>query len=112
VSQWYLRESFFGGTAAEEPGNNTFLSRFYYRFNENCGFRMSHRFEETSGRLEEQYYTLYRDLRSVTAALTFRHRMPAGESDDFSVALTLSLKANPRYDIGSDTVYPSALLGY
>jgi lipopolysaccharide assembly outer membrane protein LptD (OstA) len=112
LSQWYLRESYWGGSAVEEPGNNTFLTRFYYRFNENWGFRMSHRFEETEGRLEEQYYTLYRDLRSFTAALTFRVRSPVGEPEDFSVALTLSLKASPRYELGDDAVQPSRLLGY
>ena len=112
VSQWYLRQGYWGGTAAQDPGTDTFYSRFYYRFTDNWGFRMSHRFEEEDGRLEEQYYTLYRDLRSFTAALTFRIRHPVGEPDDYSVALALSLKAAPRYDVGADAVHPSALLGY
>jgi len=112
LSQWYLRESYWGGAPIQEPGNNTFLSRFYYRFNENWGFRMSHRFEATEGRLEEQYYTFYRDLRSFTAAVTFRQRTPLGQPDDYSVALTLSLKAAPKYEVGGDTVRPSSLLGY
>lgn len=112
VSQWYLRESYWGGSASDEPGNNTFLSRFYYRFSDNWGFRMSHRFEATDGRLEEQYYTLYRDLRSFTAAVTFRVQNPVGEPVDYSVALTLSLKAAPKYGLGDDAVQPSTLLGY
>jgi hypothetical protein len=112
LSQWYLREGYWGGSAADEPGNNTFQSRFYYRFSENWGFRMSHQFDEVEGRLEQQYYTLYRDLRSFTAAVTFRVRSPVGEPEDYSVALTLSLKAAPRYDVGGDSVQPSALLGY
>ncbi|MCU0786668.1 MAG: hypothetical protein MUC91_00515 [Verrucomicrobia bacterium] len=112
VSQWYLRESYWGGTADEEPGNSTFSTRFYYRFNENWGFRMSHQFNETDGRLEQQYYTLYRDLRSFTAALTFRVQNPLGEPVDYSVALALSLKAAPKYGIGEDAVAPSYLLGY
>jgi LPS-assembly protein len=112
VTQWYLRESYWGGDSEDEPGENTFLSRFYYRFNENWGFRMSHRFEVTEGRLEEQYYTLYRDLRAFTTALTFRHRMPLGQPDDYSVAFTFSLKASPKYGVGEDSVAPSSLLGY
>jgi len=112
VSQWYLREGYWGGTALQDPGNNTILTRFYYRFSENWGFRTSHQFDAQDGRLEEQYYTLYRDLRSFTAAVTFRMRSPVGEPDDYSVALTLSLKAAPRYSLGEDAVRPSALLGY
>jgi LPS-assembly protein len=112
LSQWYLREGYWGGTSVDEPGNNTFLTRFYYRFSENWGFRMSHRFEETSGRLEEQYYTVYRDLRSFTTAVTFRVRSPEGESSDYAIALTLSLKAAPKYGVGEDAVRPATLLGY
>lgn len=112
LSQWYLREGYWGGTVAQDPGDNTFLSRFYYRFNDNWGFRMSHRFDEVEGRLEEQYYTLYRDLRSFTAALTFRHRNPVTEPEEYSVAFTVSLKAAPKYELGGDSVRPSALLGY
>jgi hypothetical protein len=112
LSQWYLREGYWGGTAEDEPGNNTFSTRFYYRFNENWGFRMSHQFNETDGRLEQQYYTLYRDLRSFTAALTFRVQSPVGEPVDYAVALAVSLKAAPKYGVGEDAVAPSNLLGY
>jgi hypothetical protein len=45
-----------------------------FRMNENWGFHASQQFEATDGRMEEQFYTLYRDLRSWTAALTFRVR--------------------------------------
>jgi hypothetical protein len=50
-------------------------------------------------------------LRSWTAALTFRTRNPTEGEDDFSVALTLSLKALPRYGIGDDAVDPYQLIG-
>jgi hypothetical protein len=79
--------------------------------NENWAFHASQHFEARDGRMEEQYYTLYRDLRSWTAALTFRIRDNRTGPDDFTVAFTFSLKAHPRYGLGSDTVRPYSLLG-
>jgi len=101
-------------TAGESiPGYNTYGSTFYFRFNENWGARIAHRFEARDGKMEEQYYTLYRDLRSWTSALTLRWRENnAGERDDFTVAVTFSLKAFPRFSQGEDTIHPSSLLGY
>jgi hypothetical protein len=61
--------------------------------------------------MEEQYYTLYRDLRSWTAALTFRLRDNRGSPDDFTVAATFSLKAFPRFGLGDDRDEPEYLLG-
>ena len=92
-------------------GNNLITSRFYYRLNENYAVRMSHRFEARDGTLEEQYYTLYRDLRSWTAALTFRVRENHQGASDFTVAVTFSLKAFPRFRSGDDRESPSLLLG-
>ncbi|HYE32990.1 MAG TPA: LPS assembly protein LptD [Methylomirabilota bacterium] len=98
----------FNTTAA----NNTFYTRAYYRFNQNWGFRMSHHFEARDGTLEEQYYTVYRDLRAWTGALTFRQRDHRGIGpDDFAVAFTFSLKAFPRYKLGEDAEEPSFLFG-
>lgn len=95
-----------------EFGHNTFTSSLFYRINENWGTRFSHRFEARDGRLEEQYYTIYRDLRSWTSALTFRLRENrAGHKEDFTVAVTFSLKAFPRFALGADADRPSLLLG-
>ncbi len=80
----------------DEVAQNIYYTSFYYRFNENWGFHMSHHFEARDGRMEEQYYSIFRDLRSWTAALTFRLRSERGGPDDFTVALSLSLKAYPR----------------
>ena len=82
-----------------------------YRVNENWGFRAAHRFEARDGRLEEQSYAIYRDLRSWTAALTLRLRDNRNGPEDFSIAFTFSLKAFPRFGLGADTVRPSWLLG-
>jgi hypothetical protein len=64
------------------------------------------------GRLQEQSYSVYRDLRNWTAALTVRWQDEQDGEDDFAVAFTFSLKAMPRYSVGSDAVNPASLLGY
>jgi lipopolysaccharide assembly outer membrane protein LptD (OstA) len=93
-------------------GNNLFSSTVTYRLNENWGFRMSHRFEAADGVLEEQAYTVYRDLRSWTAALTFFVRNNRTGPEDYTVAFTFSLKAFPRLPLNRDVGGPASLLGY
>lgn len=92
-------------------GNNLILATLYYRLNENWGLRTQHIFEARDGVLEYQYYTLYRDFRSWTGALTFRVRESRFGSDDFTVAFTLSFKAFPKFNLGSDAVRPHRLIG-
>lgn len=92
-------------------GNNVLYSSLYYRFNENWGGRVTHHFEARDGVLEEQYYTLYRDLRSWTAALTFRIRDRRVGPTDYTVAIAMSLKAFPRFGLGKDQDQHSVLLG-
>ncbi len=94
-----------------DSGSSSIYGTFYLRFNEDWGLRTQHLFEARDGRLEEQYYTLYRDLRSWTGALTFRIRESRGGRDDFTVAVTFSLKAFPRFSVGDDKVTPSLLVG-
>ena len=92
-------------------GNNLIFSSVYYRFNENWAARMSHHFEARDGTLEEQFYTLYRDLRSWTASLTLRLRDNRTQGTDFTVAVALSLKAFPRFGLGDDSNNPAVLIG-
>jgi len=98
--------------AIDDPGNNLFFSTIYYRLNENWATRVSYQFEARDGTLEEQYYTIYRDLRSWTAAVTFRVRENRSGPADYTVALTASLKAFPRFRVGEDRARPTTLLGY
>lgn len=115
VGHRYVRENALteGSTLlTNDFGNNLFFTSVYYRFNENWAARMSHHFEARDGVLEEQYYTIYRDLRSWTTALTFRIRDNRFGPTDFAVALTASLKAFPRFRVGSDSARPERLLGY
>ena len=105
----YLREiPGFG----PDSGNNLIYSSLYYRFSENWGVRTRHYFEARDGVMEEQQYSLYRDLRSFTAALTFRVRESRTGPTDYTIALTASLKAFPRFGLGQDANNAGLLLGY
>jgi lipopolysaccharide assembly outer membrane protein LptD (OstA) len=105
LGYWYLRGGFLGS------GDNLVTSTMFYRLNDNWGFRATHDFNAASGRLQQQFYTLYRDLRSWTGALTFRVIDNDTGPTDFTVAFTFSLKAHPRYHLGDDTVQPYRLVG-
>jgi lipopolysaccharide assembly outer membrane protein LptD (OstA) len=88
------------------PGHNLFGVSARYRLNENWSFHIAERFEAQDGTLQQQDYTLCRDLRSWTGALDFRVTEGPGQPTDFTVALTLSLKAFPRFPLGSDSDRP------
>jgi hypothetical protein len=64
-----------------------------------------------TGRLQEQYYTLYRDLRSFTGSLTFRVVDDVNGSTDFTISFAISLKASPAASVGDDTVNPYRIIG-
>ncbi len=107
-----VRDDFSSQPTSLGIGNNLISSTFYYRLNENWGARIAHHFEARDGRMEEQSYTVYRDFRSWTGALTFRVRDERSASDDYTIAFTFSLKAHPRYSVGGDSVRPENLVGY
>jgi len=111
IGQYYLRDDLSGLPTALGIGNNLFTSTITYRLNENWGLRAVHRFEARNGDMEEQAYTVYRDLRSWTAALTLRVLQNPTGPQDVTVAFTFSLKAQPHYGLGSDTGRPYSLLG-
>jgi lipopolysaccharide assembly outer membrane protein LptD (OstA) len=92
-------------------GNNVFRNLVALRVNQNWGLRAAHHFNADTGRMEEQAYSIYRDLRSWTAALSFRLQNNQGGQDDFTVAFTFSLKAYPTYGLGDDSSNPYSLLG-
>jgi hypothetical protein len=102
-----LRSGFDGFTQA----NNFITSTFFYRLNDNWGFRTQHDFNAENGRLQEQDYSIYRDLRSWTGALTFRLIDNGNGPKDFTVAFTFSFKAAPKTHVGDDTAQPYHLLG-
>jgi lipopolysaccharide assembly outer membrane protein LptD (OstA) len=115
LSHFYLRDQInttnsYSPTALGE-GNSVFTSNFFYRLNENWGLRAAHRFDVRDGRMQEQSYSVYRDFRSWTAALTFRLRDNPTGPEDFGVAFTFSIKAFPKFSLGTDAVRPYYLLG-
>ncbi|HUA67911.1 MAG TPA: LPS assembly protein LptD, partial [Candidatus Saccharimonadales bacterium] len=105
VGYWYLRDGFL------DSGENFITSTVFYRLNDNWGLRAIHDFDAQTGRLQQQFYTIYRDFRSWTAALTFRAQGNGVSPDDYTIAFTFSLKANPRYGLGSDAIEPDQLIG-
>ena len=68
VGYWYLRNGVDGFTTGADYVTTT----AFYRLDDNWGLRATENFNAEDGRLQQQYYTVYRDMRSWTAALTFR----------------------------------------
>ena len=94
-----------------DSGDNLISSTMFLRVNDNWGFRATHDFNAMDGRLQDQFYTVYRDLRSWTGALTFRLTDNGNGSQDFTVAFSFSIKAHPRHGLGGDSVEPYHLVG-
>ena len=109
IGQRYLRTGAFYGT---NIGNNLVYSSAYLRFNPNWAARMIHYYDARESFLQSQSYTIYRDLRSWTVALTFRMLQDQGRGADYGAAITFNSKAFPRYQLGDDMNKPSQLLGY
>jgi len=109
---YYLRDDYRTDPTALGEGNDSITSTIFYRLNENWGFRANHRFDLRAGKMQEQAYTVYRDMRSWTGALTLRLRDNDDGQNDFTVAFTFSLKAFPTRGLGSDTLRQYTLWGY
>ncbi len=92
-------------------GNNTIYGRIFYKMNENWAMAMSQHFEAAEGIWQSQTYTIYRDLRSWTAAFTVRYVENVGSPNDLTVAVAFSLKAMPHYHLGQDSDRPETLFG-
>ncbi len=112
LSHWYLNDAVSATLTPGQSGNNLLISTLYYKLNENWGVRAMHQYEIREGVLQQQSYSIYRDLRSWTAALSFRLQENQNSPRDFTVAFTFSLKAAPKFGVGGDTVHPAGLLGY
>lgn len=109
LGYWYLRSGQWGNSTWTE--NNNITSTLFVRLGDNWGARMTDNYNAVSGRLQEQFYTLYRDLRSWTSALTFRVTNDEGSSANYTIALTLSLKAAPSMGLGEDVANRYRLVG-
>jgi hypothetical protein len=112
LGHFYLRDDFSRLPTALGQGDNVFTSALFFKLNENWSTRATQHYDVKSGRLQEQYYSIYRDLRSWTAAITggVRDSGP-GHAKDYSLVFTFSFKAKPKYGVGGDTVRPYSMLG-
>jgi hypothetical protein len=109
LGYWYLRGGQWGNSTWSE--NNNITSTVFVRLGDNWGARMTDNYNAVSGRLQEQFYTIYRDLRSWTSALTFRVTNDEGSSANYTIALSLSLKAAPSMGLGEDVANRYRLVG-
>jgi hypothetical protein len=94
-----------------DSGDNLFSSIMFFRLNDNWGFRTEHDFNAEDGHLQDQLYTVYRDMRFWTGALTFRVTDNQGSPMDYTIAFSFSIKAHPKYGVGADAVQPYNLIG-
>lgn len=92
-------------------GNNLLINRVYYKLNENWGFSAYQYYDIKASRLQEHTYSIYRDLRSWTGALSFRFRDDDVRGQDFTVAFVFSLKASPSVKLGDDRLNSTRLFG-
>ena len=106
ISHWYLRGGFIS------PQDENFISStVFYRMDDNWGMRATHNFNVADGRLQQQYYTLYRDMRSWTAAVTFSVTDNVNSSSDVGISFSLSLKASPTMHVGEDVANRYQIVG-
>jgi LPS-assembly protein len=68
----------------------------YYRFNDNWGVGAQEQYETKTGILEQQRYSVYRDLTSWVASVGAIIRDNGGVNE-YGVLLTFTLKAFPKF---------------
>jgi hypothetical protein len=80
----------------------------YYRFNDNWGVGVQEQYETTTRTLEQQRYSIYRDLTSWVASVGAVIRDNGGVKE-YGVLLTFTLKAFPKF--GFDLNFDPASAG-
>jgi LPS-assembly protein len=76
--------------------SSLFVVGGYYRLNDNWGVGAQEQYEAATGTLEEQRYSVYRDLTSWVASLGGVIRDNAGVKE-YGVLFTVTLKAFPKF---------------
>ncbi len=76
--------------------SSLFLVGGYYRINDNWGLGAQEQYEATTGILEQQRYSIYRDLSSWVASFGGVIRDNSGVRE-YGVIFTLTLKAFPKF---------------
>jgi len=72
----------------------------FYRINEHWQFQAQEQFEAVDGRLQNQQYTIYRDLDAWQLGMTYADSELNNQSDH-SIYFSLTLKAFPKATITS-----------
>jgi len=78
--------------------SNQAVLDLFYRMNEHWQFEGVEQLEATTGRLQNQQYTVYRDLDAWQLGLTYSDSELNNQSNR-TVYFSLTLKAFPRYEI-------------
>ena len=78
------------------PNSSLYDFGGYYRINDNWGVGVSEQYEGATGVLEQQRYSIYRDLTSWVASLGAVVRDNGGVKE-YGVLLTFTLKALPKF---------------
>ena len=76
--------------------SSLFVVGGYYRLDENWGLGIQEQYEATTRTLEEQRYSIYRDLTSWVASFGAVVRDNAGVKE-YGVLFTITLKAFPKF---------------
>jgi LPS-assembly protein len=109
LGYWYLRGGTWGNSTWTE--NNIVTSSFFVRVGDNWGGRVTQNYNVVTERLQDQMFSIYRDLRSWTSALTLRVANNSGSSTDVTIAIVFSLKASPSLAVGEDVANRYRLVG-
>ncbi|HEV2095515.1 MAG TPA: hypothetical protein VGQ82_03345, partial [Chthoniobacterales bacterium] len=91
VGHRYLNENPFF------PNSSLFVVGGYYRIDDNWGVSVQEQYEASTHALEEQRYSIYRDLTSWVASLGAVVRDNGGVKE-YGVLLTFTLKAFPKFN--------------
>lgn len=86
------------------PNSNLFTLTNFYRLNEHWQFQSYHAFEAENGNLQEQSYTVYRDLSAWLMAITFKERYLNDRQNEIAVYLSMTLKAFPSVNLTTNPV--------
>jgi LPS-assembly protein len=78
--------------------SNTVSMDIFYRMNEHWQMEALEQFEATTGRLQNQQYTVYRDLDSWLLALSLSDSEINGVNNE-TIFFTLTLKAFPQFEL-------------
>ncbi len=79
--------------------SDLFTLNNFYRLNEHWQFETEHQFEASDGDLQEQAYTIHRDLSAWLMSATFKQRYVNDRQNELAIYLSLTLKAFPATEL-------------